>query len=248
LIFPILVVAGVSAEWLYESDSSLREAAYAKLLDAENVKLKNTARDATERAKDATQGAAQALAGAAAANEHAADAESKAISLLAENIELERALAPRDFDQGRLVAAINSFPRIPIFIVPLDREEPKQLAEYINFALTGIKIADAQPWNVTILPPESWAPEGITVQFVDSRLGDNPDKTSEQAAVSLCEQFKSEGISVGTEPLSGLKLRHSPNTIPANALIIQIGANPDFSKPKVHRGCESAISCFARTT
>jgi hypothetical protein len=24
--------------------------------------------------------------------------------------------------------------------------------------------------------------------------------------------------------------------------------NPDFSKSKVHRGCESAISCFVTTT
>src|SRR6202166_3568103 len=30
--------------------------------------------------------------------------------------------------------------------------------------------------------------------------------------------------------------------------IVNITSSPDFSKSKVHRGCESAISCFARTT
>src|ERR1700677_808243 len=39
LVFPAFVVAGVTAEWLYEVDSSIKEGQYAKLLDNENTTL-----------------------------------------------------------------------------------------------------------------------------------------------------------------------------------------------------------------
>jgi hypothetical protein len=98
LLFPILVVAGVSAEWIYESDSSVHEAEYAKLLDTDN-----TRHTAAERA---------AIDRAALAESKAAESEKGTEDLQSKNIALEAEIAPRnifDDEATEIIDSLKSF-------------------------------------------------------------------------------------------------------------------------------------------
>ncbi len=125
LLFRFLVVLGVAVEWLYEADVSIRESAYTILLDNDNTRLASTAQAATERA---------------------AKTAKQESDLLKENIELEKALASRDFNQAALPAALKDLSRVPIVIESLKKEEPQELSGYMQFAFTGIRFGDAAPW------------------------------------------------------------------------------------------------------
>jgi septal ring factor EnvC (AmiA/AmiB activator) len=86
---------------------------------------------------------------AMAATERAAKAETDAANLMKENVELERALAPRTIDNSEFTRAVSRLPRLPIFIEPIDSEEPKQVASALAFWLHAVQYADTPTWNVT---------------------------------------------------------------------------------------------------
>jgi hypothetical protein len=160
------------------------------------------------------------------ADTKAAAAAQRSAILMKENVELERALAPRTVEGSGLVLSIKDLPRLPIFISALEKDEPKETAGYIAGSFTGIVIGGAPTWSVTMWPPERWYPEGITIQYV-SAWPDSTDDSSEKVATAICETLKSQEISASTESFGGLKFKRWPTSAPRNAVIIRVGAKPN---------------------
>ena len=158
----------------------------------------------------------------------AAKAETEAANLMKENVELERTIAPRTIEMMELIRTISASPRVPIFVSPVDQEEPKEVAASF-FALQAIKIGDAPTWSVTLLPAEQWARDGVTVQYVSSFLPNSADTSSQQAATAICEDLKAQGIAAQTQPLHSettvLKSQWPPRA-PNNAVVIRVGPKP----------------------
>jgi hypothetical protein len=162
LLFPALVVFGVGAEWLYEADSSIREGQYTVLLDADNVKLADTAKAATERA---------------------ADAETKVANLVKENIGLEKALLPRSFlsefaknPQTRAHAeAMKPFAGMKVYLYVVPDLEAQQLFKEILLVLNGygMMTSPSLPYEEPFLGVE----EGIVVYVTESSRAIEAGKT-----------------------------------------------------------------------
>jgi hypothetical protein len=129
-------------------------------------------------------------------------------------------------NQATLPHDLKDIPRVPIFIESIDREEPKELSGSIQFAFAGITIGDAQTWSATILPPVQWAPEGITVQYVQP-MGLS-ETTSSRAAVAIRESLRSENLisTVASVP-SFAAAREWPSGAPTDAIVVRIGAKPN---------------------
>lgn len=158
--------------------------------------------------------------------DRAAAAETKAANLLAENIELERAIGPRTIDQGALAEAVKSLPRVPIFISWAEYEEAKDTAGFISFALTGISLGGQPVWSVARLPPPSFPHEGIDIQYVGWPSAS--DKTPENVAQALCKSLEAQEIDVRTEAIRGPSLVQDwPQNIPNGAIIIRVGTKPN---------------------
>lgn len=207
-IFPIWVAIGVAGEFLAD----------AVVYDASEKLQKQT----DEIVSNARTIAKDALG-------RAADAETKATNLLKENMDLERDLAPRlDFNQFSIVKAISALPRVPIFIMHVDKEEPKQLSEYLYFSFAGVKIEKADPWSVKVLPPNELISEGITLEYRDPSTVNLSDHSSKDVAIAICESLKSEDISVSTRQILNFSYeRELPDNIPNNAVIILVGVKPN---------------------
>lgn len=135
-LFPILVVAGVSAEWLYESDSSVREAEYAKLLDDDNSRHTDAERDAIDQASSA---------------------EKETQELKAKNLALEAEIAPRkvsDDDVKVLIDSLKPFAGIPISVKSyLGDSEGRRLLMILSVDLSrsGLKVTPGY-WNFDASP------------------------------------------------------------------------------------------------
>ncbi len=205
LFFPLLVVGGVLLEWLFDSDVSQREAEYTQVIDEQNTRLANAAQVATERA---------------------ADAEQKTLALLKENIELEHALAPRDFNVFGLAVAIGKLARVPVFLGTNNSEEPQHVASEIESAF-GFKFSDTPSWTVSWLVPQSWVMDGITIKYPSAMLGNENEKEAADLSTAICEYLKSEHILTRVHLIMG---NTELSSIGASliSIVIQVGNRPDL--------------------
>jgi hypothetical protein len=173
--------------------------------------------------------AADATKAAAIANENPASANERAAVLMKENLELERALAPRNIEIVGLAGAVRTLPRVPLFISSLDREEPKEIASDFVNAFLAIGFADTPVWSVTLLPPAQWYPDGISIKYAKPEWPAVTDDSVEKVAVAICEHLKSQSILASAGYL--IKGRTSfksdwPPAAPDNAVVIWIGRKP----------------------
>ncbi len=168
------------------------------------------------------------------ANTAAAAANTKAADLLAENVELERALAPRIIDQGALAQAVTALPRVPLLFSAVNREEPKEIAGFMQFAFAGINVGGAAAWQTGMLPPVDWSREGISLRYLDRMNGTESD--AKRLAIAICEQLKNQGVVANTSPIldpdrpPGFPVRPKPNwsdDFPPNAVLISVGVKPN---------------------
>lgn len=166
---------------------------------------------------------------AAGANTKASAAMARAADLLKENVELEGELAPRDFNQLALAQALAALPKVPIILMPLEREEPAQISSYVFTALTGISVAGSTPWTVTTIFEHEWNPEGITFEYVaDLDMGQPLDKNPETVAAAMCHSLENSGILVGVHPkITVFANRDWPTDRPRNAVVVRIGQKPN---------------------
>jgi hypothetical protein len=217
-----LIVLGVLGEWWYGGEAAT---ASENLQSDAATKAANAIRDAAH----AEERAASLEKEAADIRERAAKAETETANLMKENVELERVIAPRTIDQLNLVRAVSALPRVPIFISPLDQEEPKEIAEYLVSAFSRLKVGDAPTWSVIHLPSEHWYPEGITVQYVNA-FPHSTDNSSEQIAVAICENLRSQEIMARMESFFShgtIFKTEWPALAPNNAVIIRVGVKPN---------------------
>ena len=157
----------------------------------------------------------------------AATANTKAADLLAENVELEHDLAPRDINLAPLINGLKLLPRVPLFVSTINSDESKQTAS----GFLGLPAAFFDPgkrWAVSPLPLLPWVREGITVSFVLS--SDGSAKDSENVAVTVCETLKAEGMDAQTEGVRFVDGKADTpgwtSSLPANAVVISVGAKP----------------------
>lgn len=186
----------------------------------------------------------EATNAAATAFTRALDAEKKTLSLLDENIALERTLAPRGerFDPFALLNAINNFDRIPVVILSVDREEPKDFASHLATAFRLIKIGGGEAWTISTPAPVAWIPEGIVIQYGQVFSDDRAKKL----AIEICEVFKMQGIDAVTMP----RTSHWPLGAPDLAVVLTVGNKPnDFwmNKRFVEKGEPQLLSDFSCT-
>ncbi len=207
--------------WLLVAKGLAAEIAFGLFLLVGNSILSGRQAKAIEDQRSVT---AKAQIEAAAAN-------TKAVTLLAENVELERALAPRDFEQSAIAIAIADKPRVPILIAPLGEEEPIKVAKQLFFAIKGIKVGNAAPWDVAFTSALEWTPEGITIRYGES-FSSSEQNDGKKVAISLCEAMRAQGYAViaSRVPLDipeGARASEWPVAAPKNAVVVSIGQKPN---------------------
>jgi hypothetical protein len=149
-----------------------------------------------------------------------------AANLTKENVELERALAPRMIDSSEFTRAVSQLPRLPILIQSIDSEEPKQLASAIAFWLRAVQYGDTPTWNVTTLPAvEHGVFDGIEIKY-KTPFWDHSVTTdaAEKVAVEFCEALKSQGLAVSASP--AMNALQWVASAPAEAVVVRVGAKP----------------------
>jgi hypothetical protein len=160
----------------------------------------------------------------AALNDRAATASQQAAFLMRENLELERALAPRTPEQGALATTLAQLPRVPVFISGVNKEEPAQVARYLYSALR-IQVGNTPLLQVSMLPSADWYPDGITIQYWQHPFGTTPDP--QIVAEAFCQVLKSQGIATHVWPFLDPTLPQEwPSSAPENAVLVRVGAKP----------------------
>jgi hypothetical protein len=168
------------------------------------------------------------------ANTAAAAANTKAAALLAENVELERALAPRIIEQGALVQAVNGLSRVPLLFSPANLEDAKEVARFMQSAFAGISMGGSEVWQTGILPPVDRSRPGISLRYLDRMNGRDSD--AKRVAIAICEQLHTQGIAANTSPIlvpgtlpniPAYQNPEWPNGLPPDAVLISVGTKPN---------------------
>jgi hypothetical protein len=121
-------IAGDSAARANESAALASGAAAAATSDAAKADL---------RAAQANEEAAKAIAKAAIADENAARANASAERLRAQNLELEKAVSPRFFEQYAPTEALKSFQGISVFVTSAPDFESRRMAGQLRWVVTN---------------------------------------------------------------------------------------------------------------
>lgn len=158
-------------------------------------------------------------------------AKERAAALLKENMQLERALAPRNIIQDALVGAVADLPRVPIFIDALDKEEPKQVAIDIYSALVGLGVGkNTAPWSVKAHAAQFLLSlDGFTFEY-SKPSNASVESSSERVAVGLCEAIRAQGYLVRVQQFasnSPVPEELWPSYIPKDSAVIVIGQKPN---------------------
>jgi hypothetical protein len=166
-----------------------------------------------------------------------ATANTKAAALLAENVQLEHELAPRNVNLVELINALKTLPRVPLFVSTVDDDEPKKAAgQFLNFE--RVFFGPGKPWVATRRPLAPWQWDGVVVSYVNSEDGSRT--ASQNVAETICEGLNSQGIDAKTE---GVRFTDGKTptpgwdaTLPENSVVIGVGRKPNlFWENKANR-------------
>jgi hypothetical protein len=211
LLFPILVIVGVSAEWLYESDSSVREAAYAKLLDEDNSRHTDAERAAIDRA-------AAAGKEAAASNERARALEKDAEELRSENLAIEKEVAQRRINPDECASYIpESLKKSPRLIV--------RVSSYSSDGEGGILSWQIAACLVRAKIDADWEPGSISTTggFGFGLFVSGKDESLVYAIKAALERSNVEVMDgTGVIPPNQITLRPSASPNPAASVVVGI--------------------------
>lgn len=158
---------------------------------------------------------------AADALDKAAKAERDATNLMAENVELEHELAPRNFDILRLFSAVSAFPRIPLYAEALNEEEPRTVLRRLHSAFADITTGGKPQWSFQEIADDHRNINGIIIEYFNEDML-TKDLTQEHIATAICESLKQDGINVNTDAIPFAA--EWPKDVPRDAVLIRVGS------------------------
>ena len=173
--------------------------------------------------------AIEAFTRAEAASKDAAVANMKAKDLLNENIELERALAPRTINEAAVANALNDLPRVPLYFSSAPSEEARETAKYL--AASFVLGLSKPPWSVQFFASNISVYESIEIEYPnefneETKSFDRLPSAGKQVAMALCKNLKSQGISARTrQDRPGGAFW--PKEIPASSVVVNVGPKPN---------------------
>lgn len=147
-----------------------------------------------------------------------------------ENASLERALSPREFNSFALFRAVASLPRVPLFVNPINQEEPLRVARNIENSFVAFGAPNVKPWSVSTLSSSlpasiSTILPGITIGYLST-----DDKADlKRVGTAICETLKAEGLEVQMRWLPAeapSAMAQWPTSVPTNGVIISVGEKP----------------------
>jgi hypothetical protein len=201
------------------------------------VKLQRTeiasSKDELERYKvDAGEKISAAEAAGAKANEEAAKANKATEEIRRENLELEKAVAPRMLEQGQPARALKPFGPIDVKIIAVPDFETRRFSSYLVFMLKGLA-----GWSVEFLPDDGHTRDGIEIQFI-VRVGPDWTATEEQrkqeekrkqVAATLCNELRKQEIETTVRQVPEMRSMPGllwPAQVPHDSLIVRVGMRP----------------------
>jgi hypothetical protein len=147
--------------------------------------------------------------------------DSRLASMEKEIGEFEEAEKPREFEQFSPSMALKKVPGVPVLIIPVDKEEPRDFAGYLATTI-----------NLAKWPVELWAPdgfptvEGVTVEYRIKIGTMDRNNNDHKAASAICVELTKQNIDAAVVPFVN-ETSEILKAIPEDALVIRVGPKPN---------------------